>query len=59
MKKRDQNIRLSATMELNLSTRSIKSKKHYNRKDKHKSRGYARDYHSIIQLKISINTRAL
>ena len=51
MKKRDQLIRLSATQELNLSTRSIKSKKVYSRKDKHKSRGYARDL-SFLSLKI-------
>ena len=32
VKSRDINIAMSATMELNLGTRTIASKKHYNRK---------------------------
>ena len=42
MKARDLNIAKASTMELNLSTRSIKSKKVYNRKTKHK--GYDLNY---------------
>ncbi len=37
-KKRDQNIQKAAGQELNLGTRSIPSKKNYNRKDKHKGK---------------------
>ncbi len=40
-KKRDQNIEKAAGRELNLGTRSVPSKKNYNRKEKHKGKSMA------------------
>jgi phage anti-repressor protein len=40
IKSRDFNIALNQTMEINLNTRSIKSKKLYNRKMKHKNASF-------------------
>lgn len=39
-KKRDQNIKKATEKELNLSTRVVKSKTVYTRKEKYKSRDY-------------------
>ena len=45
-KTRDMNIYLTATKEINLGTRSIKSKKVYSRSIKHKNKKFS-DYISI------------